>query len=244
MKKVKIICYSLLLSIKLIAQIGEDTKYEIVSSIINDYVSKIECDYFYSEKPIKPTNVYPDTIATISFIDQETYETVTISKNDYDLIYLPKKVLEYEREIKLWKNKEKLNKKVIVLSGFSKPFPERLKGRDLSEVAEFENLIKVLNNYDTVCWDIPKITNKSKYLLSKPIGINEEISRYSVVGYLTISDVAVNKENTKAVAYFGIHYMIGKNRSDSGQTGFGKLLCLTKDEKGWRISKGLGLWKE
>ncbi len=244
MKNIKIIGFSLLLSIKLIAQTEENSKYEIVSLIVNDYFSKIECDYFYSEKPVKPTKMYPDTVSTITIIDVETYETVNISRKDYDSIYLPKKILEYEKEIELWEIKEKLNKKVILLSGFYKPFHERFKRSDLSDIAEFKGLIKNLNNRDSVTWEISKIKNESDYLLSNSNEINGNISKYSVVGYVTISDVITNKERTKAVVYFGIHYMIGKKRSDSGITGFGTLLCLFKAEKGWKIYKSYGLWEE
>jgi hypothetical protein len=244
MKKIKIIGFLFFLSINLTAQTVEDAKYEVASFVINHYVSKIDFDYFHWQKPIKPTNFYPDTMSIISFLDPETYETVSISRKDYDSIYLPKQNLEYEKEIKLWELKEKLNKKVIILTKFPTSDRAAINPKNVKNGLDFKDLLEKLNKSDSVSWDASKIANKSEYYLSNAVDDSVLISKYSVVGYIMLSDIIVDETNTKAVVYLGMHYMINYNKSDRGVSGYGCLLCLSKSEKGWQTVGGQGLWEE
>jgi hypothetical protein len=234
MKKINSIAFSLLFSVQLIAQTAENTKYDVLSYFINHYIGQIECDYFY-KKPIVPQNPYSDTTSIVSFTDPETYEGITLTKAAYDSTYFRKSVLAYEKELKSWKIHKKLDKKVILISEVPKSYKEHLLYQVIKNAPAFADLQQQLNHANSITWNLSKINNQTDYVLA-----DESTSEYSIVMYLFLSDIIINKDQTKAALYFGIHY---KDRKEV-RWGYGNLIYLEKGRKNWAIVKQTTLWEE
>jgi hypothetical protein len=236
MQKLKNIAFLLFLTVNLNAQPDENPKYEVISYMINHFLTNNKCDYFYPKKPEKPDVSITDTI--IQF-DAETYEEIIISPENYPIKFLPKYQLEYEKEAILWENKENLDEKVVIIAGNYKHSDSP--DFDSMDSIGFEDLIKTLINANLINCDVSKITNNTEYFLSNSSEEENQLLKYSIVAYFWFSDVILNKEKTKAVVDFGFHFM---NESDKFPYGFGGILCLTQDEKGWEVIKGLSSWEE
>jgi hypothetical protein len=236
MQKVKIVIILLFLTINLNAQLDESPKYEVISYLINHYLTNIKCDYFYPNKPEKPAVSITDTI--IQF-DAETYEEIIISPENYPIKFLPKYQLEYEKEAISWENKEKLDKKVVIVAGNYKH--NDILEFDSEDSKGFEILLKTLVKANLTNCEVSKITNNTEYFLSNSSEEENQRLKYSIVAYFWFSDVILNKEKTKAVVDFGVRYM---SKSDKSPYRYGGILCLIKEEKGWEFIKRLSSWEE
>jgi hypothetical protein len=228
----------------------EDTKYQIVSSVIDSMISKLDFDYYYEHQaPVEPQKLDEEKIEqekdTIICVDPITYESDTVTNREsairHNLKFFPKHLEEYQKEKVLWGNVKDLNKKVIFINSFLK---NDLRNGDGKRLSEYKNLLNKLYKSDSVSWNVSKFI-KNDTLQFEPMDSSKRLFyKYATVAFITISDVILNKEKTKAVLQIGVHYCINRKRGDGGISGFGNIICLKKNEKGWIRDKGQGLWDE
>jgi hypothetical protein len=228
----------------------EDTKYQIVSSVIDTIISKLDFDYFYEHQALnEPMKLDEEKIElekdTMIFVDPITYESDTItnrqSARKHNLEFFPKRIREYKIEKELWDNVKDLNKKVIFINSFSK---NDLRNSDLKRLSEYKNLLNKLHNSDSVSWNVSKFI-KNDILQFEPMNSSKRFFyKYATVAFITISEVILNKERTKAVLQIGVHYCINRKRGDGGISGFGSIICLKKNGNSWFRDKGQRLWEE
>lgn len=239
--------FLLLLPLWMLAQTEEAIKYEIISEVVNKLLPNLNCGYYNSEKPIDP-EIYelhqPDSIYT--FIDFETYEEYSITGAKYDSIYrkkLPALIADYQQELKRWRIKEELGKKVMFV-GSSKKSELKAIESIIYKYTEQEDLLRRLIHSKKVSWDVANIANKTEYILVPFENKEKKHYKYAYAGTIWFSDVMLNKEKNKAILQMSIHYKISENGRDGGATGFGGLLFLEKREEKWQIDKSAGLWEE
>jgi hypothetical protein len=245
---IKIILIFILFSIgnKTYSQSVEDTKYQIVSLMIDTIISKLDFDYYYEHQALnEPMKLDEEKIElekdTMIFVDPITYESDTItnrqSARKHNLEFFPKRMREYKIEKELWDNVKNLNKKVIFINSFSK---NDLRNGDGKRLSEYKNLLNKLHNSDSISWNISKF-KKNDTLQFEPMDSSKRLFyKYVTIAFITISDVILNKERTKAVLQIGVHYRI----KDGGRSGFGSIICLKKNGNSWFRDKGQRLWEE
>lgn len=230
---------ALLLPLLLTGQTNDATKYEVASFVINKTLSHLPLDYFLTE-PFNPKVDWTGTNDTLTLFDPETYEETTWSRWEYDSLYLPKKMAEYEAEMVLWRQAQLLGKKVVVLQNMPQRRTKELSDYGLASFVEFKDLLPMLRTADSTIWDISKISNQTDVLL---VNTDEVVSKYSITGYFML-DVALNEQKDIALVHFGTHYMISRQTKGSGRSGYGVLYCLAKQGTGWRFVKSITLWEE
>jgi hypothetical protein len=218
--------------------------------VIDSMISKLDFDYYYEHQaPVEPQKLDEEKIEqekdTIIFVDPITYEFDTVANREsarkHNLKFFPKHLEEYQIEKVLWDNVKHLNKKVIFINSFSKNGLRNGGGKRLSE---YKNLLNKLYKSDSVSWNVSKFI-KNDTLQFEPMDSSKRLFyKYATVAFITISDVIFNKEKTKAVLQIGVHYCINRKRSDSGPSGFGGIVCLKKNEKGWFVEKSQRVWEE
>jgi hypothetical protein len=235
---------------KVYSQSIEETKYQIVSQLIDTIISKLDFDYYYEHQaPIEPHKLDEEKMEqekdTIITVDPISYELDTITNREsarrHNLKFFPKHLEEYQKEKELWDNVKDLNKKVIFINSFSK---ENLRNGDLKRLSGYKDLLNKLYKSDSISWNVSKF-KKNDTLQFEPMNSSKRLFyKYATVAFITISDVIFNKEKTKAVLQIGVHYCINRKRGDGGISGFGSIICLKKNENGWVRDKGQSLWDE
>lgn len=231
--------YLLSLPLFVCGQAKEQAKYEIISFLLERYLPTLHTGYFKFEKPKDPSNFNKiDSIMMV--IDPRTGVTDTITRIDS---LLSRQITFYQKEIRLWNQRERLGKKVIFIGGvnwnvdWNRVQPNEYPGYAL--------LVKRLHVPDSVQWQVANISaNIPDYVLRNDTPVKDELDEYAAAGYVWFSDVVLNEQQTKAVVFLAFHYQIKEDRGDRGPTGAGGLLCLVKENGQWKIDKSRGLWEE
>jgi hypothetical protein len=243
----KIILFFFLFSIenKSYSQSIEETKYQIVSQVIDSFISKIDLYYYYQlqDEPQKiDENRFDIEKDTLTFINTDTYETITITNREsarkYNLEVISKRIKEYKKEKKLWENIKNLDKKRIYISSINKK--DLTKFKDYERFPDNKQLLCKLHKSHTVSWDASKIKAREPFLIESKESRKELNFKYLTVAFIMISDVILNKEKTKAILQIYYHYGLGK----SGKSGYGGIFIMKKNKNEWVRDKWLILGEE
>jgi hypothetical protein len=236
LKKTLILLSLLLLLSKLSAQNNAALKYEAVSFSINNIISRLEPDYFNFKKPIliNPDTTLSDNFnlndtTTMEIYDIETYELRRIKIKDIRTsLPTPEETEKSRKEWELWDFKEKLGKKVVLVTSYPiKDQKERLKGyqpfKHRAATKTQQKLATALSKVDAVFWDTKRLSSEN-YLFIENTKENQAQYKYAIVAYIHLSDMVFNKEKTECAIFVSVHYKISETRSDSGATGFGGVM--------------------
>jgi hypothetical protein len=231
------------------SQSVEDIKYQVISSMIDSTISKLDFDYYYQLQD-EPQKIDEDKLEiekdTMIFINPKTYESDTIANRKaakkYNIEVIEKRIKEYQKEKKLFESVKELNKKRIFITNFSKKDLRNIS--DIKRLSDYKELLDELYKSHSFSLDASKIKAKEPFFFESKESSKKLNYKYATVAFITISDVILNKEKTKAVLQIGIHYCINRKRNDGGITGFGGIICLKKNEKGWFSEIGQRLWEE
>ncbi|HMG15658.1 MAG TPA: hypothetical protein VK590_09435 [Saprospiraceae bacterium] len=208
--------------------------------MIDDILSDNELDYFKNKKPIEPIREIQDSSFPLIIFDPETYEETKISKNVYNTIYFPKSNKEYNKGLKLWNLKEKIGKRIIIVSSFGKSDLKQVKNRNYNMYPEIKKLLYKFRKSGIFHYKAKKISINNEYLLLNRTNTNLNNFKYSITGYFWFSDVILSKQKDEAIVLTGTHY----NKRNDGIWGWGVLYHLRKDKLNWKIVKTEGIWEE
>jgi hypothetical protein len=168
LKKTLILFSLLLLLSKLSAQNNAALKYEAVSFSINKTLLRIKPDYFKFEKPIPmPSLDYDADDTTIFVAYNENYEEITMNGKEYKAFTsTPEKIAQAKKDAELWDFKEKLGKKVVLITSYPiKDQKERLKGyqpfKHSPTTKTQQKLARALSKVDAVFWDTKRLSSEN-----------------------------------------------------------------------------------
>lgn len=216
------------------AQSLDSLKYQMVICALDSLFPKLDMDYINYDKPIEPYK-YKNESDTIHLINPTTYEIDTMTSKQYNETMYIDNLQVYQMQIKRWENKEKLNKKVILVQNLPK---QQLKLLYVNETLEnFKELIEFLALSDTMRWNMTQFSLRSDYLFDVYSSSNLSEYQYSYVAFMSLSDVIFDEKQTKAVFEMGIHYGINKKKKEGWVTGYSYLICLEKRGSIWKVTR-------
>lgn len=213
--------------------IKSEVAKKVISVIIESRASQI--GYYFNEKPTYDQNLKLDTIYTL--INTETGEYYSDSGFKIDSV----RRSVYEVEIPKWEKKEKLNKRVFLI----KPFIDNsyYKVEYLNDLCDSSWIVDILakgKQSNDIHVDMMALNNTDTLLFDHYSDKNREFYKYSLCGYIELSDVYLSPDKSKAVVFVGFLFSYFGGQ---GHSGFGAVVLLERQNRNWKIKKGNTLWE-
>ena len=215
----------------------EYAKYDIVSVFLDTLIKfkESEIGFYYNEKPQYNEDVNTDSIYTVT--DLSTGELVQISGKEIDSVNLS----EYSAGMQHWENKEVLNKRVFLIRPMTENKIEYIK-KSINK-KEHNWILDILNlnkNYKSYHYNSEIFNEEEGVLFANYIEENKELYKYSLCGYIELSDVFFSKDKTKAILLYDFLFSYEGGHDNSG---FGGALLFSKETNSWEIIKSAALWE-